>query len=68
MEFNSLEKENLNALDNLRGLACFVGSRTRYFIHDGRIHPHFVGPGDHYFPDSGHSGAANDFLIVEKNK
>jgi hypothetical protein len=68
MEFESLGKENQNAMDNFRGLACFVVSRTRHFLHDGRVHPHLVGLGYCYRFDQSDSGPKGDFLIVETNR
>jgi len=50
------------------GLACFVGPRARHFIHNGRIHPHLVGPSDCRHFDSSHLGPQVNFMIAEMNR
>jgi hypothetical protein len=60
-------KENQDALDNIRGFAGVVGPWARHFLHDGRVHPYLVGPGDCYVLDPSHSGPQDEFLILEAN-
>lgn len=50
------------ALDNRRNFANSVGSGLGQFLHPGRLHPHFVGPGDRGHPDPCYSGATSGGL------
>ena len=65
VKIKPLEKEDSNALDNLRGFARVVGPRTRDFLHHGWVHPHPSRIGRRCCPDSCYSGPQSDRLIAE---
>jgi hypothetical protein len=66
--WNPLGEEDLNALDNFRGLACVVVTWALHDLYSKLIHQHLAGPGGCYPPDPGHSGPKDAWMITETKR